>query len=178
MRIIMIILLATSALLAQQPTLEGKDRFPSPDNKHLVVYERYVQPSERGSLIPPTVYRIGLRDSSGKVLLTDDYRDRDYQPEAGRWSASGRFYVYPIRSYGGHSPWHRPFIVADTVTCCCYVDSDLRDGDCVSEFDLVGQDTISYRVLDRTKEDWDSGVPSLPRKCSLSQRIDSLHAHK
>ena len=172
------LLWAASALLAQQPALESKQRVPSPDKKHFVVCERYAQHSEPGSLVPPFVYRLRLFDTSGKLLLTDDYRDRDYQPEAGHWSASGRFYVFPIHSYGGHSPWHWPFVVIDTQRRRTYTDDDLGSTSAVSTFHLSGDDTISYKRLDPSNDNWDNGVPGLSRRFSLASGISRLKPTK
>lgn len=138
-------------------------RSSSPDGRYVAVYER----SNSSALVT----RIVFRDSTGRVAFLDDYNERDYRPAQGRWTRSGRFFVYPLYSRGGHSPWRRPFVVADVQTRRCYTDSDLGAGDAISEFKLSDQDTISYDVLDRTKNNWDAGVPGIARNFSLSRQI-------
>lgn len=122
--------------------------------------------------------RITITDSHGRVLLSEDYRDRDRRPESGRWTRSSRFYVYPLLSQGGHSPWHRPFVIADTLTRRTYTDVDLGEGAAVTDFQLSGKDTISYHILDRSKDNWDAGVPGLPRRFSLADKIATLKPTK
>jgi hypothetical protein len=135
--------------------------------------------SPHGLWLATTNYdRVALTDLGSKVLVAEDYQKRDYHPEPGQWTASGRFYAYPLSSEGGHSPWHRRFAVADTETRRIYMDSDLHEGDAVTEFKLSGDDTISYQVLDRSKEDWDKGIPGLPRKFSLAAKIAKLSSAK
>lgn len=135
--------------------------------------------SPDGRWLATTNYNhVVLTDQGGKVLVAEDYQKRDYHPERGHWTRSGRFYVYPISSEGGHSPWHRRFVIADSETRRIYTDSDLHEGDAVTDFKLSGDNTISYEVLDRSKEDWDKGIPGLPRKFSLAANVAKLSSAK
>ena len=105
------------------------------------------------------------------MLFSDDYVVRDYRPENGRWTRSSRFFVYTLSSRGGHSPWHRPFVVADMQTRRCTPEGDIGQGDCISDFQLSGRDTIAYKILDRSKDNWDAGIPSIPVRFSLSTKF-------
>ncbi len=131
-------------------------RVPSP-NHHFVAVESHD--------------RVTLTDSSGHVLVADDYHDRDYHPERGCWTRSGRFYVYPLFSRGGHSPWHCPFVVADTHTRRTYTDSDLHAGAAVTAFELSADDTISYQVQGYFRE-------NSTRSFSLAARVAKLNSAK
>jgi hypothetical protein len=75
-------------------------RVPSPDRRFVAVYHYSVEDAQ-------LVERISFTDSSGHVLFTDDYAKRDYRPEKGQWTRSGRFFVYSLHSGGGHSPRHQ-----------------------------------------------------------------------
>lgn len=134
-------------------------RSPSPDRRFIATV---------------TENRVTTTDSHGQTLVSEDYHHRDYHPEQGHWSRSGRFYVYPIYSQGGHSPWHKPFVVVDTQTRRTYTDSDLGEDAAVTDFNLSGNDTIFYQILDRSKEDWKGDVPGLPRRFSLATKITAL----
>jgi hypothetical protein len=118
---------------------------------------------------PELVESVSLTDSAGHPLFADDYGTRDYRPERGHWTRSARFFVYSLHSRGGHSPWHKPFVVADMQTRRCKAESDIGEGDCISDFRLSGRDTIAYKILDRSKDDWDSGVPGIPVHYSLER---------
>lgn len=146
-------------------TASGKElRFPSPDSALAAIYHY-------SDSAPDLVVSITFVDSAGHRLFGDDYADRDYRPAKGHWSASGRFFVYTLNSRGGHSPWHKPFVVADTQTRGCTRESDLGAGDCISDFRLSGRDTISYKILDRSKDDWSEDIPGIPVQFSLSQKL-------
>ena len=132
-------------------------------------------PSANGRFIASfSQARVTLTDQRGQILVSDDYHDRDYHPDRGRWTRSGRFYVYSLSSQGGHSPWHRPFVVADTLTRRTYTDSDLCAGEAVTKFQLSGRDTLSCQVLDRTGDNWEAGVPGLPRRFGLAEKVAKL----
>jgi len=139
-------------------------RIPSPEGALIAVY--HYSPSDSD-----LVTEITFTDSVGRVLFSDDFTNRDYRPEKGRWTASGRFFVYTLYSQGGHSPWHKPFIIANTLTRKLIRETELGEGDCVSEFRLSDRDTISYKVLDREESDWEKGVPGIPKRFSLSQKL-------
>ena len=167
-----LLLLDVVPCVAAMPHFQNSQCFRSPNARFTAVLERYTQASTPGSLVPPEVVRVIIRDARGRVLVADDYRQRDYQPQVGHWSASSRFYVYALQSYGGHSPWHRPFIVADTRTGHLYSDDVLGYGPAVAEFRLSERDTISYHIADHSKDEGgDPYVPGLACEYSLSQRI-------
>jgi hypothetical protein len=117
------------------------------------------------------VESISFSDSEGHTLFSDNYGMRDYRPEKGRWTRSSRFFVYTLSSRGGHSPWHRPFVVADMQTRRSTAEGDIGHGDCISDFQLSGRDTIAYKILDRSKDNWDAGIPSIPVRFSLSAKF-------
>ena len=141
-------------------------RVRSPDGRFYAVY-RYSEAE------PELVQSVRFIDSSGRPLFAGAYATRDYRPEKGEWTRSGRFFVYSLRSRGGHSPWHKPFVVADMQARRCTPESEIGAGDSISDFLLSGRDTISYKVLDRSKDDWESGIPGIPVRFSLSERLAS-----
>ena len=153
---ILVFACATSASFAKD------SRMPSPDQRFAAVF-RYA--AEDAQLVES----ISFTDSSGHVLFTEDFRTRDYRPQTGQWTSSGRFFVYSLYSRGGHSPWHRPFVVADMQTRRCTPESEIGKGDSISEFRLSSSDTISYKVLDRSKESWDPEIPGIAVTFSLSE---------
>jgi hypothetical protein len=136
----------------------------SPDGRFCAVY--HYSDAE-----PDLAEGISLSNSQGHTLFTDDYGTRDYRPEKGRWTRSSRFFIYSLRSRGGHSPWHRPFVVGDMQTRRCTPEGDIGEGDCISEFHLSARDTIAYNILDCSKDNWDAGIPSIPVRFSLSAKL-------
>jgi len=153
------------ALLTSVLTVTAKDlRLCSPDGRFCAVY--HYSDAE-----PDLVASISFVDSAGHPLFTDDYSERDYRPGKGQWTRSSRFFVYGLYSRGGHSPWHKPFVVADLQTRSRTPESDIGEGDCISEFHLSDRDVISYKVLDRSRDSWDSGVPGIPRRFALSAKL-------
>ncbi len=139
-------------------------RLRSPDGRFCAIYH-YADAE------PELVESVSFTDSAGHALFTDDYGTRDYRPEKGQWTRSARFFVYSLYSRGGHSPWHKPFVAADMQTHRCTPESDIGEGDCISEFHLSARDTIAYKVLDRPKDDWDAGIPGIPFRSSLSAKF-------
>jgi len=139
-------------------------RLRSPDGRFCVVYH---YSDAEASLVESVVFT----DSEGHMLFSEDYGMRDYRPEKGRWTRSSRFFVYSLFSRGGHSPWHRPFVVADIQTRRCTLEGDIGQGDCISDFQLSSRDTIAYKILDRSKDNWDAGIPSIRVRFSLSSKF-------
>ena len=155
------------ALVFAASVASAKDlRLRSPDGRFCAIY--HYSDAE-----PELVESVSFTDSTGHPLFTDDYGTRDYCPEKGQWTRSARFFVYSLYSRGGHSPWHKPFVVADMQTHHCTPESDIGEGDCISAFHLAARDTITYKVLDRSKDDWDSGVPGISVRYSLSRKFAS-----
>ncbi len=139
-------------------------RLRSPDGRFCAIYHYSDTKSD-------LVESISFTDSAGHALFTEDYTTRDYRPEKGQWTRSARFFVYGLFSRGGHSPWHKPFVVADMQNRRCTPEGDIGQGDCISEFRLSGSDTIAYKILDRSKDDWDSAIPSIDVHFSLSAKL-------
>jgi len=153
------------ALFTSGLTVIARDlRLCFPDGRFCAVY--HYSDAE-----PDLIASISFVDFAGRPLFTDDYNQRDYRPEKGQWTRSSRFFVYSLCSRGGHSPWHKPFVVADMQTRRCTPEPDIGEGDCISEFHLSDSDTISYNVLDRSKDSWDFGIPGIPRRFSLSAKL-------
>jgi hypothetical protein len=146
------------------PTRANDLRVPSPDRRFVAVYHYSPQDAQ-------LVERISFTDSSGHGLFIDDYATRDYRPQKGQWTRSGRFFVYSLYSRGGHSPWHKAFVIADIQTQHCTPESEIGKGDSISDFRLSGSDTISYKILDRSKESWDPEIPGIAVQFSLSQKF-------
>jgi hypothetical protein len=158
-------LVAALTIAIKAPSAVAKDtRLLSPDGRLYAIYHY-------SDADPRLVDSITFTDSAGRSLFRDDYGTRDYRPAKGEWTRSGRFFVYSLYSRGGHSPWHKPFVVADMQARRCTPESDIGAGDCVSEFHLAERDTISYHILDRSKDDWDAGVPSIRVRFSLSAKF-------
>lgn len=146
-------------------TAEAKDlQFRSHDGRFVAVY-RYAAGD------PDLVESVSFVSSAGHLLFADDFTNRDYRPEKGQWSRSGRFFVYSLDSQGGHSPWRKPFVVADMQGRRLTRDTEIHDGSSISEFRLSGRDTLSYKILDTSKEDLSSGVPGIPVRFSLSGKF-------
>ena len=141
-------------------------RLRSPDGRFVAVYRYAVSD-------PELVESVSFVSSAGEPLFADDFTNRDYRPEKGRWSRSGRFFVYSLLSEGGHSPWRKPFVVAYMQSRRLTRDAEIHDGTSISEFRLSGRDTLSYKILDTSTDDWSSGVPGIPVRFSLSQKLTS-----
>jgi hypothetical protein len=120
-------------------------------------------------LVTSSADQVVFTDSTGKVLFSDTYQKREYKPDSGQWTHSGRFYVYPIYSHGGHSPWHHPFVVADMQTLRVYTSTQINKGLPITSFSLSGEDVISFRRLNLSYSD-----RGLSTSYSLADEVDRI----
>jgi hypothetical protein len=84
--------------------------------------ERFISPD--GSMVALVIHvgkepgfesyesRVEFRNKDGKILCTKNYSSEDSQHGYGvakaAWTPDSQFFVYSLRSSGGHSPWHTP----------------------------------------------------------------------
>ena len=97
---------AVAAPAARKPAVERSVVHWAPDRRIKGVVIHY-QPHRYGR----GESRVEIRDRAGRLLGLQDYSNcgtQGYQVERARWTPNSRFFVFSMRSGGGHQPWNHP----------------------------------------------------------------------
>ncbi|HEY2711361.1 MAG TPA: hypothetical protein VGI60_02515 [Chthoniobacterales bacterium] len=115
--------------------------------------------------------RVSFVNAQGQEIFAQDYSGSSYVLGPGEWTASGRFFVYPLLDCGDHATFLSDrFDLVDIKTLRRYVGDQLPPGNPITpEFKLSKEDTITFYEVDLSNNN-----RLVPHSLSLSQEIPSL----
>lgn len=104
--LILILIVAASSAFTQQTLAVKETTYKSPDGALVAIVKSTNLPDAANES------EVRVQDTSGKILLSRDYRSKDgqhgYSVAKVQWTPDSQFFVYSLVSSGGHSPWHSP----------------------------------------------------------------------